>query len=101
MLISDTSHFYMDEFVADPIQHHDTLSIYWGESGKWIKKDYGYRGYHITTWQIGYEVLKFIPDGWGNHDNQIYHHWEHETYLCADKNPLNKNIIVWQSKQIQ
>lgn len=51
----------------------------------------------LVYWQFGYKVMKFIPAGWGAYDNQIYPHWEFEGYLDQEKQPLNKNTVVWIS----
>ena len=52
---------------------------------------------NTVYWQFGYEVLKFIPDGWGDYDRQIFPHWEFESYLDDKKQPLKSGIIFWQS----
>lgn len=52
-----------------------------------------------VTWQYGYEVK--YADGYGEDAM-----WRREpltktvTYLDADKKPLPKNIVVWQTKQL-
>lgn len=51
-------------------------------------------------WIYGYEVIEYVAGGWDAWDNQYDHHWEFRLYLDENKKPLNKNIVVWETKDI-
>lgn len=55
-------------------------------------------------WQYGYEVREVFCCTNGNHTNLSYYqavpYYQHIEYLDADRKPLNRNIIVWQSKNL-
>jgi len=59
------------------------------------------KGYIEAIVIKGYNVLRFISAGWEDGDRQIMEHWEHDKYLDDKKKPLNKDIIVWQSRKIK
>jgi|ERR1035437_1701086 hypothetical protein len=74
----------------------------WVINGNRSYPDSSYRTPNLNVWyEWGYKVLKFIPDGWGDWDRQIFHHWEHLIYLDENKQPLSKNIIIWQSQLLK
>lgn len=47
----------------------------------------------------GYEVRKWIPGGWGDRDQIIYPHWEHESYLYWWFQPINNKIVIYCSSK--
>ena|ERR1700690_610982 len=82
MMISDTSHSYHTYFQTDSIQtSKDYLT------GHDVKIDEGFAN-QINYWVIGY---CFNTDR-----SKIF--WQ---YLDSDKKPLSKNIIVWQSQNLE
>lgn len=68
-------------------------TTYHPKSEGWVVNSRG------VYWQFGYEVLKFIPAGWDDRDNQFPNHYIHSAWLNENKKPLSKSIIVWQSIQ--
>lgn len=55
----------------------------------------------IVYWQYGYKVSQFVAAGWDREDNQHGSYFDFKCYLDADRKPLSKSIVVWQSIEIK
>lgn len=90
MLCSDTTHIMRTWFEDTGTSVKTNKRVYYTYDG-------GYNPDEVF-YIIGYEVLRFVPAGWDRVDRQVFDYWEHEAYLNKYYYPLNKNIIVWQTK---
>lgn len=95
MLLCDTSHVIGRYYDIDSSLHL-----------RKVVEDYGFPDNKILFWQIGYEVREPIDfnvsyiNGTRFTNGNEYTLFNHIEYLDADKTPLSKSIIVWQSKSL-
>lgn len=96
MLCQDTAHWYFESFEpSDDTTFHGHLLL-----GKEVKEDGGrgswfYKPYFVA----GYEVRKqiFTDQGFFFAGSGIY--WAPFSYLDSNRKPLDKSILIWQTKE--